>query len=141
MAKQLSTAICSLKQPIEVGSISTYLDPVYKFLNGLKLARVLLSFTRCPQNRARFLAANINTICNRICIRVPCKRPVAAQVNNSFVPEKFVRARVNAPHDYLRINFVQKQRFNICGKVISALKINSFSFFGNSLLMNSELKN
>ena len=30
--------ICSLKQPIEVGSISTYLDSVYtgpdKFLNG-----------------------------------------------------------------------------------------------------------
>ena len=35
---------------------------------------------------------------------------------------------------------MQKQRFNICGKVISALKINSFSFFSNSLLMNSELQ-
>ena len=70
---------------------------------------------------------------------VPCKRPVAAQVNNSFF-QTFVRARINAPHDYLRISFVQKQRFNICGKVISALKINSFSFFGNSLLTNGELK-
>ena len=61
---------------------------------------------------------------------VPCKRPVAAQVKNSFV-QNFVQARINAPHDYLRISFVQKQRLNICGKVISALKINSFFFSVN----------
>ena len=54
---------------------------------------------------------------------VPCKRPVAAQV------KKFVCSRINAPHDYLRISFVQKQRLNICVKVISTLKINSFFFF------------
>ena len=40
---------------------------------------------------------------------------------------------MNAPHDYLRISFVQKQRLNICGKVISALKINCNSLYSVTL--------
>ena len=50
--------------------------PVYKspdkFLNGQKLARIRLLFTRNPRNCARFSTADITEICRRICT-VPCK--------------------------------------------------------------------
>ena len=79
----------------EVVKISVSLDPVFtgldKFLKGQKLARIHLSFTREPRNRASFWTANSTASCKRICT-VPCKR--VEQVSNSSV-QKFVRARVN----------------------------------------------
>ena len=71
-------------------------DPVFigpdKFLNGEKLARTHLSFTRDPRNLASFRTVNITAICNRICT-VACKR--VARVKNSTV-QKFIRSRVNS---------------------------------------------
>ena len=50
--------------------------PVYKspdkFLNGQKLARIRLLFTRNPRNCARFSTANITANCKRNCT-APCK--------------------------------------------------------------------
>ena len=44
-----------------------------KCLNGQKLARIRLSFTRNPRNSENCLTANSAAICNKICT-VPCKR-------------------------------------------------------------------
>ena len=95
MIWDLKLPLSELKRRDRVRGTIVLLDPVYtgsdKFLNGQKLARIHLSLTRDPRNRASFWTANGTVIYYRIC-EVQCK--LVAQVKNSSI-QKFDRTRVN----------------------------------------------
>ena len=89
MIWDLKLPLAELKRRDRVRGTGVLLDPVYtgsdKFLNGQKLARIHLSLTRDPRNRASFWTANGTVICYRIC-EVQCK--LVAQVKSSSI-QKF----------------------------------------------------